>query len=266
MPKVLTPDQTARYERDGCLCPVTIMPEADAAVHRRRLEAAEAEHGPMHYRVKPHLIFRSAAELGRNPALLDAVEDILGPDILLWDSGYVIKESKNTGFVSWHQDLTYWGLDSDRLVTAWIALSPSLPESGCMRYLPATQKDGKREHRDVADTNNLLHRGQQVVGLDETTAVDIVLRPGQASLHHGWVLHASNPNTSDDRRIGLTVQYIAPSVRQTIKPGETATLVRGVDGYGHFAPEPECVEDFAPSAIAFQQEVERLKHEVYDNA
>lgn len=266
MAKVLTPDQTVRYERDGCLFPVTIMPESKAAAHRRRLEAAEAEHGPMHYRVKPHLLLRSAAELGRNPALLDAVEDILGPDILLWDSAYVIKEPKNTGFVSWHQDLTYWGLDSDRLVTAWIALSPSLPESGCMHYLPATHNNGKRDHTDTRAADNILHRGQEVAGLDETTAVDIVLRPGQASLHHGWVLHASNPNVSDDRRIGLTVQYIAPSVRQTIKSGETAALVRGVDRYGHFAPEPECMEDFAPAALAFQQEVERLKHEVYDTA
>ncbi len=159
MAKTLTDAQAARYDAEGCVFPITVMSPEEAEGHRRRLEEAEAVHGPMHYRVKPYLFFASAAEIGRHPRLLDAIEDLLGPDILLWDSGYIIKEPHTGGHVTWHQDLTYWGLDSDALVTAWVALSPSLPENGCMRFLPGTQIGGKRAHRDSYGEDNILHRG-----------------------------------------------------------------------------------------------------------
>ena len=84
----------------------------------------------MHYRHKPYLLMKSTSEIALNPPLLDAVEDLLGPDILLWDEDYVIKVPRNKKYVSWHQDLTYWGLDGEELVTARVALSPSSPESG----------------------------------------------------------------------------------------------------------------------------------------
>ena len=94
----------------------------------------------------------------------------------------------------------------------------------------------------------------------------VELAAGQASLHHGWVVHSSHPNTSDDRRIGLVLNYIKPGVRQIITTEETATLVRGVDLFGHFKPEPLCEDDFTPDSLAFQAEIERLKHQVYDQA
>ena len=266
MPKGLTRDWIDDYRREGCVFPLTLMSEDEAAGHRARLERAEAEHGALHYKTKPYLVLTSAAEIARHPVLLDAVEAIIGPDILLWDSAYVIKEPQNRAYVSWHQDLTYWGLDSDLLVTAWMALSPSTPQAGCMRFLPGTHLEGKRAHRDTHGADNILHRGQEVAGVDDSTAVDIVLRPGQASLHHGWVLHASAPNSSAERRIGLTQQYLAPSMSQVVGEGESANLVRGVDRYGHFRPEPACERDFAPDALAFQQEVETLKRAVYDSA
>lgn len=254
----------ARLDEDGCVFPVPVMDELSAAQHRQRLEDAEARFGPMHYRVKPYLILTSAAELARHPVLLDAVEVILGPDILLWDSAYVIKEPLDPRFVSWHQDLTYWGLDSEQMVTAWVALGPSRRENGCMRFIPGTHRDGQLSHEDLHHPDNLLHRGQQIaVGLDETRAVDIELRPGEASLHHGWVVHGSNPNDSLERRVGLTLQYIAPSVRQLITDKESATLVRGVDRFGHFLKEPDCREDFSAENLAFQRQAEMLKHEVY---
>ena len=245
--------------------PLPVMSKDEAAQHRRRLEDAELQHGPMHYRVKPYLILKSAAEIARHSKLLDAVEAVLGTNILLWDSAYVIKEPNNPGFVSWHQDLTYWGLDSDKMVTAWVALSSSTRENGCMRFIPGSHRQGQLKHVDRRDEDNILHRSQQVAGgLDTSGAVDIELRPGEASIHHGWVIHGSNPNNSDDRRIGLTMQYISPSVRQRHTDRESATLVRGVDSFGHFAPEPECVADFDEENLAFQRGVERLKHTVYD--
>jgi ectoine hydroxylase-related dioxygenase (phytanoyl-CoA dioxygenase family) len=266
MPKRLSEREVETYRRDGALFPVTVMSEAEAEDHRRRLEAAEAAHGKMHYLTKPYLLFSSANEIARHPRLLDAVEDILGPDILLWNSAYVIKEARDQRYVSWHQDLTYWGLDSDALVTAWAALSPATPENGGMRVVPGSHRNGVYDHHDTHASDNILHRGQKVTEVDEAAAVDIELVPGQASLHHGWVLHASGSNPTGDRRVGLTVQYLAPSARQTLSHRESATLVRGIDRYGHFQPEPEFSADFAPEAVAFQQDADRLKHEIYDRA
>ena len=267
MGKRLSSDELARYQRDGCLHPIRIMSGEEMAEHRRRLESAEAEHGTMHYRTKPYLLLTSAAELGRSPILLDAVDDILGPNILTWDSAYVTKEARDTRFVAWHQDLTYWGLDSSEVVTAWVALSHSNVDNGCMRFIPGTHENGRVAHEDTYDAKNILHRGQQINGgFDEADAVDIVLEPGEVSLHHGWVIHASNANTSDARRIGLTIQYAATSVRQTHTDQESATLVRGVDNYRHFNPEPVIDSDFSAEGVAFQERAQRVKHEVYDNA
>jgi len=266
MAKGLSDDQLKAYRSEGCVFPVILMTCEEATEHRRRLEEAEGRQGAMHYRGKPYLIFGSANEIAHHPILLDAVEDILGPDILLWDSAYVIKEAHDDSFVSWHQDLTYWGLDSDQLVTVWVALSPSTAQSGCMRFLPGSHKAGMMRHSDSHAEQNILHRGQTIAdGIDETGAIDIVLQPGQASLHHGWVCHASNANTSTDRRIGLTMQYIKPSVKQTILAGEGATLVRGQDRHNHFNEEPAFNGDFLPEMVAIQQAAERLKHDVYDS-
>ncbi len=257
----------ARYRKDGFAFPVSVLSEQEAADHRARLERIEAERGSLHYLVKPYLVFTSAAELCTHPALLDAVEAILGPDVLLWDASYVIKEPRDTRFFTWHQDLTYWGLSGDALVTAWIALSRVHAGNGCMRALPGSHLGGRRDHVETWAQDNLLHRGQDASSsVAETDAVRITLEPGEASLHHGWLLHASDPNPSDQRRIGLTVQYIAPHMRQTVTDRETATLVRGQDRYGHFAPEPLCQGDFQPGAMAFQREAEALKKFVYDNA
>ena len=257
----------ACYERDGCLFPLDVLTPTEAAAHRARLERAEAEHGALHYRVKPHLLMTSAAEIGRHPRLLDAVEALLGPDILLWDSGYIIKEPGEGRFVSWHQDLTYWGLDSALQVTAWVALSPATPESGCMQVVPGSHREGQKPHEATRSEDNILHHGQDASAhVDTAAAVAMPLQPGQASLHHGWLFHGSGPNRSGDRRIGLSLQYVAPSVRQLKTDLESATLVRGEDRYRHFRPEPPCTADFAPENLAFQAEAERLKHAVYDSA
>lgn len=257
----------ARFVADGCIHPVPIMPVEEATGHLHRLEEAEARHGPLHFVIKPYLFLTTANEIGRHPAVLDAVEALIGPDILMWDSSYVIKEPNSGGHIAWHQDLTYWGLDGDRLATLWIALTEVTVENGCMRYVPGSHRLGKLNHVDDSnDPNNLLHRKQKLSGFDPSDAVDILLAPGEASFHHGWVVHGSAPNTSNIRRVGLTVQYAAPSMRQTVIDNESATLVRGEDRYGHFVPEPICMVDFDPAAVAFQKQAEDFKHKVYDTA
>ena len=104
----LTSEQQNSYRRDGFLFPVEVMSAAEAAQHCERLEVTESQHGPMHYRVKPYLVMTSAFEIATHPVLLDAVESVLGPDILLWDSSYIVKEPHSDDYVSWHQDVTYW--------------------------------------------------------------------------------------------------------------------------------------------------------------
>jgi hypothetical protein len=256
MGRFLSEAQLERYRHDGFLSPLTVMSGERARDYRRRLEEAEATFGPMHYVTKPHLLLRLADELAHDKVMLDAVEDIIGPDILLWDSSFIIKEAGNEKFVSWHQDLTYWGLDRDDVVSIWLALSPATVESGCMRMIPGSHRAGRVEHKLTADTGNLLSQGQTIAAeLDEAIAVDTPLQPGQMSLHHGWTFHASHPNRSKDRRIGLNMNLAAPSIRQTRFAGDSAMLLRGQDRYGHFVQERRPAADFEPAAKAFQIEI-----------
>lgn len=260
MGKRLTAAERDLYWQQGFLSPITVMTEQEALAYRQRLEAAEAQYGRLHYVTKPHLLLRMADELAHCDAILDAVEDIIGPDILLWDSNFIIKEPGDRKFVSWHQDLTYWGLEPDDVVSVWLALSPATPQSGCMRMIPGSHRNGRVEHAATFAEDNILSRGQTITAaIDEQAAVDTALRPGQMSLHHGWVFHASHPNASDDRRIGFNMNLIAPHVRQTRFPRDSAMLLRGRDPYGHFEAEPRPQADFTAEARALQLELNRRR-------
>ena len=141
--------------------------------------------------------------------LVEAVKPILGPDLMVWSSGLFI-EANTPHVVSWHQDLTYWGLSEVDEITAWVALSPSNLDSGCMRFVPGSHKRQLVDHRDTFDPNNLLTRGQEIaVDIDDADGVDVILETGQASLHHGHLFHSSGPNTTGDRRIGSAIRYQA---------------------------------------------------------
>jgi non-haem Fe2+, alpha-ketoglutarate-dependent halogenase len=191
----------------------------------------------------------------RHPKILDAIEDLLGPNILCWNTSFFIKEARDPGFVSWHQDATYWGLSSSDVATAWIAMSPANKVSGCMKFIAGTHREQVR-HADTFDQNNLLTRGQEIaVEVDEARAVHAELNPGQASLHHVLLFHGSEPNQSDDRRIGLAVRYIPTHLKQAVGQRDWATLVRGKDTYNHFEPEHVPSRDLEPEALAFHKMV-----------
>ena len=270
MSNFLTATQQQSYRDNGYLFPIDVFGAADAAQYRERLEAIEAEHGAMHYRVKPYLLMTSAWEIATHPALLDAVESVLGPDILLWDSSFVIKEPQTAGFISWHQDLTYWGLEMESdfdLVTAWVALTPVTTRNGCMQFVRGSHRNGRYQHEDTFAADNLLHRGQAIADNFDANDIDFIeLQAGQASLHQGWAVHSSTANQTDDRRIGLVMNYLKPSVRQVVGDYEAATLVRGEDRFGYYVSEPGCDSDFAATNCEFQMNIERKKREVYDNA
>lgn len=241
------------YQRDGYLAPISVISQSEAAEHRNQLEAVEAEMGSMHYQFKVHTVMRSPYELATHPALLDVVEELLGPDILLYSTSFIIKEPHTKTHVSWHQDLTYWGLSSDEQVSAWVALSPATVKSGCMMMIPGSHKEGQREHKTGDDADNVLLSSQHIEGVDITKARPLVLQPGEASLHHGWTMHSSTPNRSDDRRIGLNVQYIVPGVKQLKADHDTALLVRGEDRFGHFAADVPARSAFDREAWHIQQ-------------
>jgi non-heme Fe2+,alpha-ketoglutarate-dependent halogenase len=250
----LSEAQIRQYHERGYLCPIRVLSPERAAVCRQKLEAAEAANGgPFQgaMKQKPHLLFTWLDDLVRNDAVLDAVEGVIGPNVLCWASGFFTKEARDPSYVSWHQDLTYWGLEPADIVTAWIALSPSTPESGCMRVVPGTHKRNVMPHTETFAAQNLLSRGQEIeVEVDERDAADVILQPGEMSLHHVKLIHGSKANRSDDRRIGFAIRYVPTYVRQTAGAEDSALLVRGVDGYHHFLEETPPAADLDEAALA----------------
>jgi chlorinating enzyme len=242
-----------RYHRDGFYFPVPVLSRGEALGLRRRLEAVEAEHGGRlsgEIRHKPHLLFTWLSDLVRHPAILDAVEDVLGPNLLVWSTSFFIKEARDPAYVSWHQDATYWGLSAPDVLTAWVAFTEATVENGAMRMVPGSH-DEQLEHRDTFAPNNLLSRGQEIaVEVDEARGVDVLLRPGEMSLHHVRMVHGSPANRSDDRRIGFAIRYVPTYVKQVAGERDSAMLVRGVDEHHHFAPEHPPASDLAPEARA----------------
>jgi non-haem Fe2+, alpha-ketoglutarate-dependent halogenase len=246
------------YRQRGYYAPIPVMSADEAAAIRRRLEVHEASHGVLKgsMRHKSHLLFTWLDDLIRHPAILDAVESVIGPDILCWSSTFFIKEARDPGFVSWHQDSTYWGLDPADIVTAWVALSESTAENGAMRVIPDTQTLEQIAHRDTFAADNLLTRGQEIaVEVDERQAVMLTLQPGEMSLHHVRLIHGSDPNPSARRRIGFAIRYLPTHVRQIVGTRDSATLVRGVDRFGNFEPEFAPEHDLSDAAIAFHAHV-----------
>ena len=232
--KSLTEAAVRQYRDLGYYAPVPVLTRAEADGLRRSLEAFEASGDGMQgaVRHKPHLLFTWLNELIRHPRILDAVEDVIGPDILCWGTSFFIKEKRNPGYVSWHQDSTYWGLEPPDIITAWVAFTDSTAANGAMRVIPASHKLDQVPHRDTFAAANLLSRGQEImVDVDEREAAMLELAAGEMSLHHVRLIHGSDPNPSDDRRIGFAIRYIPTYVRQVAGSHDSATLVRGEDRF-----------------------------------
>ena len=265
MPKLLTEQQIETYHRDGVSFPIRVCSADDAGVMRKKLEELEArDGGNLNPRTnqKPHLLVPWINDLVRHPKILDVVEDILGPNLLCWSSGFFAKNAHDPRFVSWHQDSTYWGLSSPEVVTAWIALTPSRRENACMRVVPGSHKH-QLSHRDTYDDKNFLSRGQEIAAeVDERGAVDVVLKPGEMSIHNVLLVHGSEPNNADYRRIGLSIRYIPTHVRQLGGPRDSATLVRGVDTVGNFELEPSPKNAFDAEAVAVHDTVVKRQWEI----
>ena len=227
------------FSLDGFVCPITIMSEPKANDYRRQLEEAErrfraCDEFSQGLRRYSNLLLPFVDEITRRAEITDVIAEILGPNLLVLDVPFFIKEPKSQNFVSWHQDLHYWGLETEDEVTAWIALSPATKESGCMRFVAGSHNQ-RVDHRDTFHSDNLLTRGQEVsINVDENKATDGELSAGQMSIHHGRILHASHPNNTNERRIGIAIRYIPTHARQVPGSNMSAMLVRGEDTYRNF--------------------------------
>ena len=220
MPKVLTKEQIEQYHDEGFISPVRVISEAQALSIKNQLEQVEAEFPDeinAESRNNLHLSFAFLDALAHNKIIVDAMEDLIGPDIALWASVMFIKEPSSKQYVSWHQDATYMGLDSIDFPTPWIALSPSNIETGCMTMIAGSHHSEIQNHEDTFAENNILTRGQVISNIDRSKAVDLILEPGEMSIHHGAIIHGSQPNKSNQRRIGFSLQsYVPPSIKQVV--------------------------------------------------
>ena len=256
----------AAYEADGYYFPHDVISEREAGELLADLEAAEAELAGDRSRLSllrsyTARLLPSFDRLIRNSRLVDVAAEIIGPDLLVWGSSLFIKEANSPSYVSWHQDLNYWGLNDELEVTAWISLTPSTVENGCMRFVPGSHKRKTVPHVDSFAKNNMLTRGQELaVDVDEAEAVNVLLKAGQGSFHHGHMFHASGPNQTSERRVGAAIRYISTSMKQTTGEKLILSQVSGTDTYGHYtvAPPPAgrlLDEDF--DRIRFNMEAKR---------
>ncbi|OED34877.1 phytanoyl-CoA dioxygenase [Chromatiales bacterium (ex Bugula neritina AB1)] len=220
MPKILTAQQIEQFHEEGFISPIDVMSEDEATGYLHRFELAETEY-PDHLNARnrnnPHLGFTCFDELAHHPVILDAVEDLLGSSFSLWGSVLFAKEPQTQHFVSWHQDATYMGLQPQNFLTPWIALTPSNLKNGCMTMLPGTHRNGVLKHDETFAEDNILTRGQNIPDLNLDSAIDLILRPGQMSIHHALTIHSSQPNRSSKRRIGYALQsFVSSGCAQTI--------------------------------------------------
>jgi len=248
MGKVLTDEQIEHYHREGFLSPIDGISKERCDVLLDGIERFEEKYGvnPGVFKLKGHLTMRETWDFIREPAILDAAEDLIGPNMLAFASRFWVKPAGDGSFVSWHQDSAYFGCEPHEMVTCWVALTPARKEHGCMRAMPRSHEIGyehDESHENApgdapGEKKNLLGRGQTIRGLDESKAVFMELEQGQFSIHNERTAHASGPNVTNDIRIGYSFFLMPTHVKSTLER-RTATLVRGVDDYNYWDPDPE---------------------------
>ena len=240
----LSAEQRRFYQENGYLYPLRVFNDTETKEFRRQFDDYTDQNKDRLSKLIPrerravygltHLMLPWVYQIAAHPRVLDAVEGAIGPNILVWGSDWFVKFAGDAAFISWHQDGAYWGLTPPNVTTAWIALSASTLESGCMQVMPGTQKM-QLAQRETYAPDNALSRGQEItLDVDESKAVALCLAPGEMSLHHIGIAHGSKANRSDHPRIGIAVRYLAPEVVQNGRERQIVQLVRGKDEHGHF--------------------------------
>ena len=239
MPKLLTPAQVSGFERDGFVSPVRAMSESRAGWYRERLEAFEAAYPDDRLKLdqKAHMICPWVDEMIREPAVLDAVEDLIGGDILCWGTSLRAKQPDGKAFAGWHQDTAYADVRPIVVIVA-LALSRAGSEDGCIRAIPGSHRGKLLPHKEAFRTDSILSREQYIdAPVDEASAFDLALDPGEIALFNNAIIHSSRPNFGQDRRIIFLLEMVPTTAHQE-SPRESATLVRGEDLFGNFDVDP----------------------------
>ena len=232
----LSSNQLKQYKDKGFVSPINIFSKEKAKEIRNEIELIENKiPGELEKsgRYNAHLISPLLDEVTHNPKVLDAVQSLIGENILVCGTTLFIKNPNEKGFVSYHQDAKYIGLEPHNWVTAWVAITDSNEKNGCMRMWSGSHKDNLREHDQKFNDGNLLTRGQTVKNVPKDETTPLILEAGQMSLHHPTVVHGSEINKSDDRRIGFVIQsYIGTNVKQVLGKN-SVQLARGVDEFNY---------------------------------
>ena len=230
----LSSNQLKQYEDKGFVSPIDIFSKDKAKEIRNEIELIEKEMPnelEKSGRYNAHLISPLLDEVTHNSEILDAVQSLIGKDILVCGTTLFIKNPNVKGFVSYHQDAKYIGLEPHNWVTAWVAITDSNEHNGCMRVWSGSHKDNLKDHDQNFNERNLLTRGQTIKNVPKEKTTPLILKAGQMSLHHPTVVHGSDLNHSNDRRIGFVIQsYIGTNVKQVLGIN-SVQLARGKDNF-----------------------------------
>jgi hypothetical protein len=270
MAKSLSDTQVERYRHDGYLFPFPALSVAELAECNEGLARYErwlgtpVNRADRRWRSASYVMLPWVDALTRHPRILDVVEDLIGPDILVYTATWFIKEANSPTFAAWHQDATYFGLDPHEHVTAWVALSDAGAEAGCMEVVSSRGQPRQLRHAALGLEHSINGGGQAIVDpFDETGGTMMALPAGSFSLHHTLCRHRSAPNRAGHRRIGLGISYIPAHCRLTGSVRMCARLVRGRDTGGNFELLPAPEGELHPAAVARHERVYRLYRDNY---
>ncbi len=231
----LSSNQLKQYNDEGYIAPINILSTEEATEARKEIELIEKKipnEIDKKGRYNVHLISPKLDAIVHNSKILDTIESIIGKNILVCGTTLFIKNPKEEGFVSYHQDAKYIGLEPHNWVTAWVAITDSYEENGCMKMWPKSHLE-IRDHNEKFNEGNLLTRGQTVEGVPVSELKSVELKAGQMSLHHPRIVHGSSINNSNDRRIGFVIQsYIGTNVKQILGKN-SVQVARGIDHYNY---------------------------------
>ena len=242
------------YNENGYYMPIDVVDVSKVNRAAKKLQTIY-NNPPSHikhpWNLQAHLLADWIYELCVSPKLLDIVEEVIGPNIMIQSADIFIKPANGIKHINWHQDANYWGLDPYELVTGWIAITDANLENGCMSYLPKSHLHQKIEHLETFDENSDLTRGQEInMKINDKAVVPVILKEGQAALHHCLLAHGSGPNKSNLPRIGIAVRYLPTHVKQTKGPPISMILARGIDEYKNFMMDKIPSGDFDSNTIA----------------
>ena len=269
---LLSEDQIKQYNKKGYVSPIQALTKNQAQEVKEEIEFIENK-WPNELknlgRNYPHLISPILDNVVRNSNILDAVESIIGKNILACGTTLFIKEPDERGFVSFHQDAKYIGLEPHNWVTAWVAITDANENNGCMKMWPGTHKQELKYHNEKFDYNsgNLLTRGQTVENVPLEKTESVILNEGQMSLHHPRIVHGSGINKSKKRRIGFVIQsYIGTNVKQVL--GKMyVQLVRGKDNFNYHQKTNKPIKTMEKKAVKIRKKaMEELSKIFYNEA